>query len=352
MDSIYNYSKNSSKSLPSSNNINGENSFSVCLDALKNWFKSFDVNFGALFEILKVPHILFLIVILTLATVGTLVYICGGKHYFKNLSGKGEPVLVCKIDGKTCSLDGTVGPWNGTETYVFHPSGEDAVNYAPARLFDQSNPISNTYSYWIRISSQDWGNPRYFNNWKHIMHRGTYTTDAPNIRQGPGFWLWPKENNLWCIVNTANGPKDGEGILLENLKFDRWINVTLVLDNQAMDLYIDGKLEKTVILRGTPVHTGKDNLYIGTNGGFPGDLAFIQFYSRALTPAQVNNIYEYYNKYISEQIDREREENANDAYKKNMSQFSCGKQCKENYPSYATSISGKIKDFEISEKDF
>ena len=71
----------------------------------------------------------------------------------------------------------------------------------------------------------------------------------------------------------------------------------MVLQAQSMEIYIDGKLERSISLFNPPI-VSTDNLHItntiGKTAGFPGLLAYIQYFPQALTP---NKIEAAYNKY-------------------------------------------------------
>lgn len=202
-------------------------------------------------------------------------------------------------------------PHHGKNNKVFVNKGN---NY-----FNKKNSNQLTYSYWLYVDSKQWNLDEYKGKWKHIMHYGDMIegkSGASNVNQMPGCWMWPNTNRLWCVVNTSDGPDYGEGIIIDDVPLNRWFNVALVVNRQMFDVYIDGKLERTVTLYKEPLFTDDGALFITTNdkykkgtddtnvttpdinagddghmdkiaGGFPGYIGYIAYFNRALTPKEI-----------------------------------------------------------------
>jgi hypothetical protein len=204
-------------------------------------------------------------------------------------------------------------PHHGKNNTVFSNKGN---NY-----FNKKNSNQLTYSYWLYVDSKQWSLPEYKGKWKHIMHYGDMIEgkiNPTNINQMPGCWMWPNTNRLWCVVNTGDGPDYGEGIIIDDVPLNRWFNVALVVNRQMFDVYIDGKLERTVTLYKEPLFTDDGALFVTTNdkyikntkydpddpktsevteeieentgkiaGGFPGFIGYIAYFNRALTPKEI-----------------------------------------------------------------
>jgi hypothetical protein len=143
--------------------------------------------------------------------------------------------------------------------------------------------LAFTYTFWMYIS--DW---RYrFGKWKNIFIKGKDNNRAP------GIWLYPNTNSLHCRINTYADPN--EGCDVQNIPLQKWVHVCYVLDNRTVDIYINGKLERSCVLRGIP-KLNNDDVYIAAEGdstgsGFYGLLSKFQYLSRALTPSQIMDKY-------------------------------------------------------------
>jgi hypothetical protein len=187
-----------------------------------------------------------------------------------------------------------------------------------------TNSNQFTYSFWIYIDSTRWEESRYKNKWKHIFHYGQRLNTGNRTHQIPGCWIWPNTNRLWCVVtdNKTEG-NYGEGIIVDDLPLNQWTNVTMVLNRRMFDVYINGKLHRTVSLYNEIVINSVSNLYIASGEstqltipddldtkdvvetettvtsqgnptvarGFPGYIAIMAYYNRALTPAEIYKLY-------------------------------------------------------------
>lgn len=226
------------------------------------------------------------------------------KKYFT------EPVFICNINGK-CNFDSTFGPHDASKVYQFKDSPNvEPTKYAPSRYL-KGSPSSFSLGFWFYINALPEGNKRwtgknYMGKWKHIMHiGGALPKDSgtnEGILQSPGFWFWPEQNKMWCLISTLKGPEYGEGIVLDNVPLNKWTNVMMVVQNQVMDIYVNGKLERSMSLFHPPREENGSNLYITNENGFPGLLAYVQYYDRSLNPSDVMKSYKYYEKDINKFI--------------------------------------------------
>lgn len=186
-------------------------------------------------------------------------------------------------------------------------NGSKEVEIPNKKVSHQASP-QFSYSFWCFINTRKthrirktWANYKY-GDWKCILYKGGPLTDGVSKDQAPGFWLFPKINKLWVVVKTKNGPENGEGIVYDDLPLDEWVNITLVVLDQSMDLYLNGKLERSIALKGNVV-INKSKLNICPNGGFPGEIAYVQYYNTSLTPQKVYEIYEEYKFFMNNDIE-------------------------------------------------
>jgi hypothetical protein len=173
---------------------------------------------------------------------------------------------------------------NKTNVSVLLSSPTDAFD-----LKDQSYPVKNSdeglefsYSVWIYI--QDWTR-----GWKNIFVKGDKTDGAgTNSARAPGLWLYPDTNALHARINTFASPN--EGCDIKNIPLQKWVHITYVLNNRTVDIYIDGKLERSCVLRGVP-KLNDEPVRVCDNGGFFGKISNLVYYRYALKPDEVYNIY-------------------------------------------------------------
>lgn len=163
---------------------------------------------------------------------------------------------------------------------------------APTDAFDLKNKsftvknsdegLEFSYSVWIYI--QDWTQ-----GWKNIFVKGTKTDGAgSNSSRAPGLWLYPDTNALHARINTFASPN--EGCDIKNIPLQKWVHIAYILNNRTVDIYIDGKLERSCVLRGVP-KLNDDPVHVCDNGGFFGKISNLVYLRYALKPDEVYKIY-------------------------------------------------------------
>ena len=84
---------------------------------------------------------------------------------------------------------------------------------------------------------------------------------------------------------------------VSNIPLQKWTHVAVSVNNRSLDTYIDGKLVKTCLLEGAPKIDGTSPVHIcppngsGGENGFDGHVAKVRYYSRALNPREIYEIY-------------------------------------------------------------
>ncbi len=102
--------------------------------------------------------------------------------------------------------------------------------------------------------------------------------------------------------NTTDSNTDNE-TCIDNIPLDRWFHLAMVTHNQSADVYVDGKLVKTVTFNSPPVVHDEANLVLckdSTNSyatmgrnGYLGAMTQIRYFKMALTPYDVLRIYSW-----------------------------------------------------------
>ena len=153
---------------------------------------------------------------------------------------------------------------------------------------ESSNGLNFSYSVWIYVA--DWNYK--FNQFKNIFVRKLKKGGSNNVIKDmqPGLWLYPKTNNLYARMSTFADPS--EGCDVKNIPLQKWVNIIYVLNNRTVDIYIDGKLERSCVLIGIPNINKNARVYVGDDGGFYGQISKFQYYSHSLDPSEVVEIYE------------------------------------------------------------
>jgi hypothetical protein len=94
-------------------------------------------------------------------------------------------------------------------------------------------------------------------------------------------------------TRTANNLKKSITVCkISNVPIQKWVNLTFVLNNKTLDLYMNGKLSKTCILPQVPsVKTPEKATLHGTGNHFNGFTSKFQYFPQAFNTQEVWNIY-------------------------------------------------------------
>jgi len=134
---------------------------------------------------------------------------------------------------------------------------------------------------------------------KNILTRCGSSTANPSF---PVFNLYldNEQNNLNLLVNGTT-----KACKIQNVQLQKWINITMSIYGNTVDMYLDGKLVRTCILTSTPAATTtSDTLYVGgvydssnkpctaTDGGdLNGYISNVVYKNDYFTPEEAWSIY-------------------------------------------------------------
>lgn len=136
-----------------------------------------------------------------------------------------------------------------------------------------------TYSIWI-----------YINDWSY-----NYGSEKIIFTKGgsPKVSLGKTENDLNVSMKLTNNttPINDLKCGISNVPLQKWTNLIITLNGRALDIYLNGKLTRTCILKGVPVIDTTSDLYVTPNGGFSGQTTNFKYWSDTINPQQAWNIY-------------------------------------------------------------
>tara|TARA_A100001011_G_C14018663_1_gene718472 strand:+ start:110 stop:805 length:696 start_codon:yes stop_codon:yes gene_type:complete len=154
------------------------------------------------------------------------------------------------------------------------------------KLKENKNSNNFTYSLWF-----------YVNDWNYRFDKPKILLDRPS--NSPKITLGAMQNDIDITLNcyptsgvtgtqTSSVPHTCN---IKNFPLQKWINLVISLQNQTLDIYLDGKLHKTCLLAGVPIINSESLVYITPKGGFNGWTSNFQYWDEASNPQQVYNIY-------------------------------------------------------------
>ena len=152
----------------------------------------------------------------------------------------------------------------------------------PITVPNPSSGYNLSYSMWIYVRDWDYR----FGKWKNIMWKGN--TSVP--RHSPSVWLYPLTNSI-KVTTSHTGANGMTSCDVENIPLQKWVHLTYVLNNRSVDIYVNGKLERTCVLEGIPVNNANDKLTVNYNNGFYGKMGKMQYFTKSLSPEEIVSLY-------------------------------------------------------------
>jgi len=149
-------------------------------------------------------------------------------------------IYVAVLTAKAASADSPVIVNDVIDAFVARP----AFSLPPV-----VNGTNQSFSTWIYV--KDWNYQ--FGSYKNVLWRGDSNVHSPSI------WLYPLTNSLKVITSTTDN--NNESCDISNIPLMSWVHIVYVLNNRTVDIYINGKLERSCALRGIP-YIGKYPVYI------------------------------------------------------------------------------------------
>ena len=156
------------------------------------------------------------------------------------------------------------------------------------RSDNEEGGIEFTYSVWLFIDDLAYNQGRY----RHIFHKGNDAISTGGMNEpnnAPGLYIAPDTNALVVVMNTFNDIN--EKITIDNIPINKWVNVQIRVENHNLDVFINGKLAKRLVMNGVPKQNYGD-VYVAMNGGFSGYISDLRYFNDALGTSAIDGIVE------------------------------------------------------------
>lgn len=168
---------------------------------------------------------------------------------------------------------------NGTVT------GSHNMIYPGKKLLRSQNKqggIELSYTWWMMVNSFDdsTGDEDIIFTKGDTSKNGVVYCPRVSLRQRGG------ENQMIVRVNTFN--EQSESLIINNLPVKKWIHCSLVIQNEAISVYINGRIKESSPISGVIMQNYGD-LGVGIAGGFSGLLSDLTYYTYAVNPSTMIN---------------------------------------------------------------
>jgi hypothetical protein len=159
--------------------------------------------------------------------------------------------------------------------------GTESETLESKYFISSSTGSEYTFGFWLYLNSIDYN----YGEWKHVLTKGNVGINE--IEQSPGIYIHPKKNALKIKVRTTGGI---ESFDVDDIYLKRWTNIVITTRDNTLELYINGELLDTHILKSN-VKFCEGPLTLNSLGGFQGALSSLSYYPEYRTSKKIYNDY-------------------------------------------------------------
>lgn len=146
-----------------------------------------------------------------------------------------------------------------------------------AILDDPNNDNSNIYQALYPITDED-SDLITTDKFNHSgLGKGTFMKNNESRTMNPNINKKIINNNK--VSNNIN-----------NIPLNKWFNITVVVHNQVIEAYLNGRLSHTTTM---PSHIKQNNgnIYVNSDGGFGGYITNLQYFNKSLSDVDISKLY-------------------------------------------------------------
>lgn len=188
--------------------------------------------------------------------------------------------------------------------YIHDASIDKRISYGSIPQSSQGNEYN--MNFWIYVNEYKYPAGKD----KTILYKGPEPegvhANSNHKLTNPGVFLLENVNTLRILIgldtdysatgcqeptNQCSDDNNNVDVCdIDHFPLQRWVNLNITLHNNVLDVFFDGKLKKSQILRGSPV-VSNDDLFICKNGGFNGYISNFKYSNRALSVKEIEKMY-------------------------------------------------------------
>lgn len=186
------------------------------------------------------------------------------------------------------------GKINGSEAIVIKQDTRSSFPIVKLSE-DATTGIEFTYNVWVYLTGEYTKDA-----YKHVFNKGTLGTISTTPNNAPGLYVKTNAdgtNSARIYMDTmkedgtlSNGVSSKNVFIdLNDLPNNKWINISIRLQNRIMDVYVNGVLTGRKDLEYVP-RQNYGVVNVCANGGFKGSLSNLRYYDSAINVFQINQI--------------------------------------------------------------
>jgi hypothetical protein len=137
------------------------------------------------------------------------------------------------------------------------------------RAFNQPEGATYSYAGWVLVNDFTYNQDKYRNVFSRV--------DMPSL-------FIDKNSNSFVVSVDTYGAK--ESVLVPNITAKKWIHFAVVVNQYAVDVYINGILRQHHTLGQLPKQNDA-NVVIGSTDGFDGTIGGLTYWARSLTQPEI-----------------------------------------------------------------
>jgi hypothetical protein len=151
-------------------------------------------------------------------------------------------------------------------------------NVALPNSVNQKEGMAFSYACWMKVDDF---------SYRYGKQKVVFTKGPEDLSSMcPALFVDANTNSLIVKLDTFGGV---ETIPIGNIPAKKWLHVVLAVDQDAIDIYINGKLYEHHTLMNIPKQNS-DTVRTSVDGGFDGSIASLEYFNYLLKPADVASL--------------------------------------------------------------
>ena len=179
------------------------------------------------------------------------------------------------------------GTMNAANEVIISQDPKNTGSIEILRSNNQNKGLEFSWSLWMYINDT---NDKI--KYSHVFNKGNATFDdngVASVNNGPGLYIENENNNLVVVMNTVDVNNPIETLVVKDIPLRKWFHCVIRIENTELDVYINGAIVARAQLQDVPKQN-YENVNICKNGGFNGNLADLQYFNKAISIFQINNM--------------------------------------------------------------